>query len=318
MDGALAAVNEQGQNLITAAAAGHRLRQHSTSSRRSTSSATTSTPPAPTSSRSRSTAHRGQDNVETHDRAHGDEQTDALDRVREASSTKAHVFHSWSAQKALNPLVIAGGLGTKVWDHAGRRVPRLLQPAGQRQHRPPAPGRRRGDPGAGRDARHDRRRPRQPDPRRGGRAHRRRAPAGFDKVFFTNGGADAIENAIRMARLHTGRRKVLSTYRSYHGNTGAAINRDRRLAAAAQRVRRRPRPLLRARTSTGRSSGPPRPRRSASARCSTCGAIDRGRGAGDDRGDPARVDPRHRRDHDPAAGLPGRASASSPTRTASC
>ena len=38
------------------------------------------------------------------------------------------------------------------------------------------------------------------------------------------GGADAIENAIRMARLHTNKHKVLSTYRSYHGNTGSAIN----------------------------------------------------------------------------------------------
>ncbi|MFD1722475.1 aminotransferase class III-fold pyridoxal phosphate-dependent enzyme [Amnibacterium endophyticum] len=45
----------------------------------------------------------------------------------------------------------------------------------------------------------------------------------FSKVFFTNGGADANENAIRMARLVTGRDKVLSAYRSYHGNTGAAI-----------------------------------------------------------------------------------------------
>jgi taurine--2-oxoglutarate transaminase len=49
------------------------------------------------------------------------------------------------------------------------------------------------------------------------------APEGMNKVFFTNGGADANENAVRMARLHTGRRKVLSFYRSYHGNTGAAI-----------------------------------------------------------------------------------------------
>ncbi|UWF78595.1 aminotransferase class III-fold pyridoxal phosphate-dependent enzyme [Microbacterium sp. EF45047] len=49
------------------------------------------------------------------------------------------------------------------------------------------------------------------------------AGAGFEKVFFTNGGADAVENAIRMARLYTGRDKVLSRYRSYHGNTGAAI-----------------------------------------------------------------------------------------------
>src|SRR5206468_1346760 len=45
----------------------------------------------------------------------------------------------------------------------------------------------------------------------------------FSQVFFTNGGADANENAIRLARLVTGRDKVLSAYRSYHGNTGAAI-----------------------------------------------------------------------------------------------
>jgi len=43
------------------------------------------------------------------------------------------------------------------------------------------------------------------------------------KVFFTNGGADAVENAIKMARIHTGRHKILSFYRSYHGNTTSAI-----------------------------------------------------------------------------------------------
>jgi len=42
-------------------------------------------------------------------------------------------------------------------------------------------------------------------------------------VFFTNGGAEATENAIRMARLHTGRHKVLAAYRSYHGATAGAI-----------------------------------------------------------------------------------------------
>lgn len=49
------------------------------------------------------------------------------------------------------------------------------------------------------------------------------APDGFARVFFTNGGADANENAIRMARSFTGRDKVVSAYRSYHGNTGAAV-----------------------------------------------------------------------------------------------
>jgi taurine--2-oxoglutarate transaminase len=51
-----------------------------------------------------------------------------------------------------------------------------------------------------------------------------RTPAGLDRIFFTTGGADANEHAIRMARLHTGRHKVLSTYRSYHGGTHLAVN----------------------------------------------------------------------------------------------
>jgi taurine--2-oxoglutarate transaminase len=49
------------------------------------------------------------------------------------------------------------------------------------------------------------------------------APGDLNRVFFTNGGAEAVENAIRMARLHTGRHKVLSAYRSYHGATAGAI-----------------------------------------------------------------------------------------------
>jgi taurine---2-oxoglutarate transaminase len=49
------------------------------------------------------------------------------------------------------------------------------------------------------------------------------APGRLNRVFFTNGGAEANENAIRLARLHTDRHKVLATYRSYHGATAAAI-----------------------------------------------------------------------------------------------
>ena len=51
-----------------------------------------------------------------------------------------------------------------------------------------------------------------------------RTPGDLNRVFFTNGGADAVEHAVRMARLHTGRYKVLSRYRSYHGGTDTAIN----------------------------------------------------------------------------------------------
>jgi taurine--2-oxoglutarate transaminase len=49
------------------------------------------------------------------------------------------------------------------------------------------------------------------------------APGDLNMVFFTNGGAEATENAMRMARLHTSRNKVLTMYRSYHGATGGAI-----------------------------------------------------------------------------------------------
>ena len=49
------------------------------------------------------------------------------------------------------------------------------------------------------------------------------APGDLDVFFFTNGGADANENAVRIARMVTGRHKLLARYRSYHGATGAAI-----------------------------------------------------------------------------------------------
>jgi taurine--2-oxoglutarate transaminase len=49
-------------------------------------------------------------------------------------------------------------------------------------------------------------------------------PGDIEKVFFTLGGADANENAIRMARAVTGRQKILARYRSYHGSTSGAIS----------------------------------------------------------------------------------------------
>jgi taurine--2-oxoglutarate transaminase len=51
-----------------------------------------------------------------------------------------------------------------------------------------------------------------------------RAPAGFSKVFFTLGGSDAVENAIKIARMVTGRQKLISRYRSYHGATFGALS----------------------------------------------------------------------------------------------
>jgi taurine--2-oxoglutarate transaminase len=148
--------------------------------------------------------------------------TTDLDR-RAWDLDRAHVFHSWSAQAALDPLVIAGGQGTRVWDHAGTRYldfsSQLVNVNIGHQHPAVVDAIRTQAELLTTIA------PSTANLTRGEAAERiiARAPEGFHKVFFTNGGADANENAIRMARLVTGRDKVLSRYRSYHGNTGAAI-----------------------------------------------------------------------------------------------
>jgi taurine--2-oxoglutarate transaminase len=151
----------------------------------------------------------------TPDPAHGAEAY-ALDR--------AHVFHSWSAQGALDPMVIAGGEGSHVWDYDGNRYldfsSQLVNTNIGHQHPKVVAAIQQQAASLATVA------PQHANAARSQAAKRIAdlAPDGLDKVFFTNGGADAIENAIRMARLHTARPKVLSFYRSYHGNTGAAIN----------------------------------------------------------------------------------------------
>ena len=136
---------------------------------------------------------------------------------------RAHVFHSWSAQGALTPFVIAGGSGTSVWDYDGRTYldfsSQLVNTNLGHQH-PAVIGAIKAQADVLATVA-----PAHANLARGEAAKRITAKAGgpFKKVFFTNGGADANENAIRMARLTTGRDKILSTYRSYHGNTGGAI-----------------------------------------------------------------------------------------------
>jgi len=50
------------------------------------------------------------------------------------------------------------------------------------------------------------------------------APSSLNKTFFTLGGAEAIENGIKLARMYTGRHKIITQYRSYHGATYGAIS----------------------------------------------------------------------------------------------
>ena len=131
------------------------------------------------------------------------------------------------------------------------------------------------------------------------------APAGLEKIFFTNGGADANENAIRMARLHTGRPKVLSFYRSYHGNTGAAIS-------STGDPRRWPNEFA---TGHVHFFGPylyrsafwaDSPEQECERALAHLEQVIQFEGAGDHRGDPAGDHRRHGRGADPAARLPGR------------
>lgn len=133
------------------------------------------------------------------------------------------VFHSWSTQGTLDPLVIAGGQGCRLWDHDGREYldfsSQLVFTNLGHQHPKVVAAIQEQAATLATIA------PATANLMRGEAAKRiiERAPAGFAKVFFTNAGADANENAMRMARLFTGRPKILSAYRSYHGNTGAAI-----------------------------------------------------------------------------------------------
>ena len=140
-----------------------------------------------------------------------------------ANLDRSYVFHSWSAQGQISPLPVAGGEGSYFWDFDGNKYldfssqlvftnighqhPKVIK-AIQEQA-----------------ALYTTVAPQHANEARGEAAKRitERAGAHHNKVFFTNGGADGIENAIRLVRLHTNRHKVLSFYRSYHGNTGAAI-----------------------------------------------------------------------------------------------
>ena len=137
---------------------------------------------------------------------------------------RAHVFHSWSAQAEITPMVITGALGSEIWDEDGNRYldfasQLVFTNVGHQHPKVVAAVQEQAgrlctvSPGYANEARSE-----------AARLITERAPEGLDKVFFTNGGADANEHAIRMARLHTGRHKVLSTYRSYHGGTQTAVN----------------------------------------------------------------------------------------------
>jgi taurine--2-oxoglutarate transaminase len=137
---------------------------------------------------------------------------------------RKHVFHSWSAQAQIKPMTITASQGSYVWDGDGNKLldfssqlvftnighqhPKVVAAIAEQAAKLCTVA-----PQHANEARSE-----------AARLITERTPGDLNRVFFTNGGADAVEHAVRMARLHTGRYKVLSRYRSYHGGTDTAIN----------------------------------------------------------------------------------------------
>lgn len=137
---------------------------------------------------------------------------------------RKHVFHSWSAQETLTPMTVTRAAGSYVWDGDGNRLldfsSQLVNTNIGHQHPKvvAAIQEQAGKlctvaPQFVNEARSE-----------AARLIAELTPGELNRIFFTNGGADAVEHAIRMARLHTGKYKVLSAYRSYHGGTALAVN----------------------------------------------------------------------------------------------
>ena len=150
--------------------------------------------------------------------------TEQSQRDQIKALSRKHVFTSWSAQGGLDQLPLAGGEGAHFWDYEGNRYldltsqlvnvnigyqhPKLVAAIQEAAAQLITIG-----PGFDSESRAT-----------AAQMIAERAPEGMDKVFFTNSGAEAVENAIRLARIHTGRHKLLAAYRSYHGATHGAIS----------------------------------------------------------------------------------------------
>jgi taurine--2-oxoglutarate transaminase len=137
--------------------------------------------------------------------------------------TKQHTLFEWSAQSKVDPIPVAGAKGCWFWSPDGKRYldfnsqlmcvnighgdPRVIK-AIQEQAATLAYA----NPFMATEPR-----------ARLGQKLASIAPGDIDTFFFTNGGADANENAIKLARFYTGRHKILARYRSYHGATGGSM-----------------------------------------------------------------------------------------------
>src|SRR5690349_15123671 len=136
---------------------------------------------------------------------------------------KRYVLHSWSVQDAVNPIPVAGGEGRYFWDYDGRRYldfasqlvnlslghqhPKLVAAIKEQADKVCTIG------------------PLMATERRSTRARllAEVTPGDLAMAFFTNGGGEANENPMKLARWYTGRHKVIARCRSYHGAPAGAI-----------------------------------------------------------------------------------------------
>jgi taurine--2-oxoglutarate transaminase len=138
--------------------------------------------------------------------------------------SKKHTIFEWSAQGAVDPIAVARAKGASFWTPDGKRYldfnsqlmcvnighadPRVVRAIQEQAARLPY-----ANPFMATEPR-----------ARLGAKLAEVTPGDIDCFFFTNGGAEANENAIKIARWYTGRHKIIARYRSYHGATAGAIS----------------------------------------------------------------------------------------------
>lgn len=137
--------------------------------------------------------------------------------------SKKHTFFSWSAQQAVNPIPMVRAKGVHFWDANGKRYldfnsQLMCVNIGHGDERVVAAIKEQADqlpyagPSMATEVRAEL-----------GRRLAEITPGDLDVFFFTLGGAEANENALKLARFYTGRHKVITRYRSYHGATHGAM-----------------------------------------------------------------------------------------------
>lgn len=152
------------------------------------------------------------------------EATNTLTGTEMIELSKRHTMFSWSAQGAVNPIPMVRGEGIYFWDADGKRyidmnAQLMCVNIGHGDRRVIEAIKRQADelvyagPGMATAVR-----------ARIGKMLADLTPGDLNRFFFTLGGAEANENAIRVARMVTGRQKIMVRYRSYHGATLGAIS----------------------------------------------------------------------------------------------